>query len=445
MKMDDMILVSVDDHLIEPRDLFEKHVPAAWRDRAPKVVTLPDGAERWVFEGRMMATVGSAAVSGRSREERCLEAANFSHMRAGCYDPRARCDDMSANGVLTSLCFGTLTGFAGELFHKGQDKALMHVLLQAYNDWHIDEWCATAPGRFIPIGIVPLWDADLALAEVRRLASKGVKAICFPENCASLGMKTIHEGYWDPVFAACCDAGLPLCIHIGTGGGFRIPSLQSPADVSLCTMNITLADCMADILFSGLFNRFPALRIALSEGYLGWVPFFKERCDYVYEMHRFWTGADFGADKPSDLIRRHFLLCFTEDEAGVRERHQIGIETMTWECDYPHADSTWPTSPERLWRSLQHLPDAEIDLITHGNAMRFFDFDPFVSVPRERASVGALRADARHVDVRPVSGLGGYTPKFSLGRKHLTAADLMALAKQMDLGIIDSKVSTGPA
>ncbi|MET0985392.1 MAG: amidohydrolase family protein [Steroidobacteraceae bacterium] len=441
MRMEDMILISVDDHLIEPRDLFEKHVPEKYRDRAPRVITNKNGEERWSFDNKLLATVGSSAVAGRSREERCLEPANFTHMRAGCYEPNARIDDMSANGVLTSLCFGTMTGFAGELFLKSKDKDLMLTLLKSYNDWHVDDWCASAPGRFIPIGLIPLWDAQAAAEEARRVARKGAKAICFPENPAALKIPTIHEGFWDPLFKTCVDENLAICTHIGTGGGFRSPSMQSRADVPMCTMNITLADCMADLVFSDLLIKFPDLKIALSEGYLGWVPFFKERCDYVYEMHRFWTGADFGDKKPSDLIRKHFLLCFTEDNAGVKARHDIGVEMMTWECDYPHADSTWPVSPERLWPSIKDLPESEINMITHENAMRFFNFDPFKHIARKDATVGALRAQAKHVDVTPKAGIGGYKPKLDLGRKHLTSADMVELAQRLDFGLVETKTN----
>jgi len=223
MQMNDLILISVDDHLIEPRDLFEKHVPQKYRGSAPRVIVNKNGEERWAFDGKLLATVGSAAVAGRSREERCLEPANFTHMRPGCYQPMARIEDMSANGVLTSLCFGTMTGFAGEIFLRSSNRELMLTLLKSYNDWHIDDWCATAPDRFIPIGLIPLWDATAAAGEVRRVARKGARAICFPENPAALKIPTIHEGFWDPMFKVCVDEGVALCTHIGTGGASARP------------------------------------------------------------------------------------------------------------------------------------------------------------------------------------------------------------------------------
>ena len=199
-----------------------------------------------------------------------------------------------------------------------------------------------------------------------------------------------------------------------------------------------LADCAADLLFSHVLRKFPTLRIALSEGYMGWMPFFKERADFVYEFHRFWTGQNFGDLKPSDVIRRHFLVCFTEDPVGVETRHRTGIETITWECDYPHADSTWPVSPERLWPSLERVPKDEIDMMTHRNAMRFFKFDPFKHIDRKDATVGALREAGKHVDLTPIEG-GGYKaiPKDKIMR----AQDLADMAKEMGNALMESNAS----
>jgi predicted TIM-barrel fold metal-dependent hydrolase len=435
MNMNDMILISVDDHIIEPPEAF-RHVPSKYRDQAPRIVAANDGSDRWCYRGQLQAFVGSSAVAGRSREERHLEPTSYRQLRRGTYDVDARVDDMSANGVLASLNFGTLTGFAGEFFLHG-DMDLNLICLQAYNDWHIDDWCGAHPGRFIPVAILPLWDPKLAIAELKRVAAKGAKAVCFPENPSKLKLPTIHTGVWDDFFEECCKRNMAICIHIGTGGGFRVPSMDSPCDVAITTMNITLADCAADLLFSHVLRKFPELRIALSEGYMGWMPFFRERVDFVYEFHRFWTGQDFGDKKPSDLVRRHFLVCFTEDPVGVETRHRTGIETITWECDYPHADSTWPVSPERLWPSLENVPDNEIDLITHENAMRFFDFDPFRHIDRKAATVGALRQAAAHVDLTPIRSEGGYKPIPK--DKIMRAQDLAEMAREMGNALMDSK------
>jgi predicted TIM-barrel fold metal-dependent hydrolase len=436
MNMNDMILISVDDHIIEPPDTF-KHVPAKYRDLAPRVVTADDGSDRWLYRGALQAFVGSSAVCGRSREERHLEPTSYKQLRKGTWDVDARIDDMSANGVLASLNFGSLTGFAGEFFLKG-DMDVNLVCLQAYNDFLLEDWTGKHPGRFITACLLPLWNVNLAIAELKRVAAKGANAVNFPEAPAKLGIQTIHTGYWDPLFEEICKQDIAVCIHIGTGGGFRYPSMDSPADVGVATMNISLADCAADILFSHVLRKFPDLRIALSEGYMGWMPFFRERSDFVYEFHRFWTGQDFGNQKPSDVIRKHFLVCFTEDPVGVETRHRTGIETITWECDYPHADSTWPVSPERLWPSMQNVPRDEIDMMTHLNAMRFFKFDPFKYIDKKDATVGALRKAAAHVDLTPMQIEPGAYKPIPKG-KVMTAQDMADLGKEMGNALMKSQ------
>jgi len=145
------------------------------------------------------------------------------------------------------------------------------------------------------------------------------------------------------------------------------------------------------------------VKFALSEGGIGWIPYLMERADYVYQHHRTWTGTDLGDKLPSDLFREKFVTCFIDDAVGIGLRHQIGVENICWEADYPHSDSTWPTSPERLAAALDGVPDDEVAAITHRNAMREFRFDPFAHRPPEACTVGALRAGAVDVDtaVRP--------------------------------------------
>ena len=161
-------------------------------------------------------------------------------------------------------------------------------------------------------------------------------------------------------------------------------------------MNIVQA--AADILWSRVMTEFPGVTFALSEGGIGWIPYFLERCDYVYEHHQAWTGQDLPM-RPSELFRERFITCFIDDAAGVKNRHDVGLDKITWECDYPHSDSTWPHSPERLAASLGGVPDDEIDAITHLNAMRLFHYDPFAVLRRQDCTVGSLRARAAGWDI----------------------------------------------
>ncbi len=431
MKMNDMILVSVDDHVCEPPDMWDNHLPAKWKERAPKLVHKADGTDVWVFEGAQIPNVGLNAVSGRPPEEYGMEPTALSQLREGCYDIDARIDDMDANGVLGSLCFPSVPGFVGELFGRqvkqNGERELAITMLRAYNDWHIDEWCGKFPGRFIPLAIPPMWDPELMADEVRRVAKKGCHAITFPDAPTGLDYPSIHSDHWDPFWKACADENTVVCIHIGSGTGMSLQDMTASVEIMIASTPITLYNCATELVYSNALRKFPKLRIALSEGGIGWVPYFLERLDYVHERHHRWTHHTFpGGAKPSDIFRQHFITCFIDDDAGVRNRDLIGLDTICWECDYPHSDSTWPTAPERLWRSVKEIPEDEVHKITWENTCRHFQYDPFKHIPKAEATVGALRAraKAKGVDLSDKVGSGGKPPS-DYARGYVTIGDIV--------------------
>jgi predicted TIM-barrel fold metal-dependent hydrolase len=422
MNVEDLVLVSVDDHIIEPREMFDAHIPERFRDRAPRVLTDDDGSEYWLFENERAAYMGLNAVAGCPPEEYGLNPTRYDQMRKGCFNVDERVRDMNANGVLGSLNFPTFPHFCGQLFARQQDKELSMAVVRAYNDWHIDEWCGAHPGRFIPCGITPYWDPDLMAEEVRRIAEKGCHAVTFSENPEKLGHPSLHSDHWDPFWEACQDSDTVVCLHIGSSSSLLLTATDAPADVmiSITPMNSFLA--LNDLMWTSIFKKFSRIKIAMSEGGIGWIPYALERMDYVYEHHHSWTGADFGGRRPSDVYRDHIVTCFIDDASGLELRHRVGIDSITWECDYPHSDSTWPHSPELLGKTLNGIPKDEVDRITHLNAMRVFNFDPFLVRPREQCTVGALRSEASDVD----------TSVRSLGRKNeggMKATELASLAR----------------
>jgi predicted TIM-barrel fold metal-dependent hydrolase len=424
MDTNDLILVSVDDHVIEPRDMFEAHIPAKYRDRAPRVlVDDRTGDEYWRFEDERAAYMGLNAVAGCPPEEYGLSPTRYEQMRSGCYDVHERVRDMNVNGVLASINFPSFPHFCGQLFARATDKDLAINVVRAYNDWHIDEWCGSYPDRFIPCAITPFWDPELMAEEVRRTTDKGCHSVTFSENPEKLGLPGLHLDHWDPFWKACVDTGTVVNLHIGSSSAMIVTSLDAPADVSIAVtpMNSFLALC--DLMWTPIFKNFPGVTIALSEGGIGWIPYALERMDYVYEHHHAWTGADFGGKRPSDVFREHVVTCFIDDASGLEQRHRIGVEGIMWECDYPHSDSTWPQSPELLSRSLVGIPDDEIALLTHRNAMRVYQFDPFAIRPQERCTVASLRAESPDVDTS-LRSIGKPT-----GMGAMTARELAAIAR----------------
>ncbi|MFE6921936.1 amidohydrolase family protein [Nocardia sp. NPDC057663] len=401
MKTDDLILVSIDDHVVEPLDMFDHHVPRKWADYAPRVVADEKGIDHWIYRDRPTGVAGLNAVVTWPAEEWGRDPAGYAEMRPAVYNVHDRVRDMDANGVLTSMCFPTFTGFsAGHLSRGGQDEITV-AMISAYNDWHLEDWAGAYPGRFIPIGILPMWDPQLAVAEIERLAARGCHSVTMPELPHIDGLPSYHDiDYWAPVFQALQDNETVMNLHIGQGFGVLRLAPDAPIDnLMVLAPSISLIAAQ-DLLWGPAFRRFPKLKVALSEGGVGWIPFFLDRSDRHYTNQR-WLRRDFGGKLPSEVFREHVLACYVTDRTALKFRHDIGIDNIAWECDYPHSDSIWPNAPEFVLEELlaAGAEDADIHQITWENACRHFNWNPFVHIPRERATVGALRATATDVDV----------------------------------------------
>ena len=369
-------IVSVDDHLIEPPDLFDGRLPGALAERAPEVVTLPNGRQAWVYEEGIYPNVGLNAVIGRPKEEWSMEPANFDEMRRGCWDVDARIADMDLAGIAASLCFPSLiAGFSGTVFARSKDPALGEACVRAWNDWHHEAWAGAHPGRLIPLQITWLGDPQVAAAMVRANAERGFRALSFPEFPSRTGLPSLRSGAWDPLLAACEETQTVLCLHTGSASWAPIPSDDPPFELfpTLFPANAFLA--CADWLWSGVCTRFPRLAIALSEGGVGWVNMLADRVDYVLDHSASGVESTSWTDerRPSEVLAESFWLCTIDDPStldGVLER--FGPDHVMLEVDYPHADSTWPDTQDVVHERLRHLPADVIAKLTHENATRLF-------------------------------------------------------------------------
>ena len=428
--LNDMVLVSVDDHVIEPADAFLRHFHERLKDRAPRIEVV-DGKDGWIWEGKRYPSIGLNAVVGRPRSEYGMEPSAYAQMREGTYDAKARIDDMNVNGVLAAINFPTFPTFAGGVFLKTPDRAVALAAVRAYNDWHVLDWCASAPGRFIPMIILPLWDMTETLAEIRRMSVLGVHAVSFPDNPALVGLHSLHNDYWKPMWKALSDAKMVINCHIGTGAQAAHASSETPIDAWIVTMPMSIANSAADWLWAPFWKEYPDLKMALSEGGIGWIPYFLERADFTHEHHHEWTYSDFGAKRPSDVFKDHIITCFIDDQFGLKNIDYMNADLVMWECDYPHSDTVWPNCPEYLWACVNGLSRDLIDKVTHANALREYSFDPFSILGRENCTVGALRAKATHVDVEPRHNLGGLkTESMSAienARRPVTSGDIIKM------------------
>lgn len=411
MNMNDMVLISVDDHITEPPDMFEKHLSKDDLKTAPQFGVDENGKCFWTYQGMYMPSVGLNAVVGRPLEEYGMEPNSLEEMREGIYNVHKRIDDMNVNGIAASLNFGTVVGFDGGRFHRAPNKDLALIHLRAYNDWHIDEWCGAYPGRFIPCAILPTWDMKATVEEIKRIAAKGCTAVSLNENPTAQGLPSIHNAYWEPMWKAVSEHNITMCLHIGAGNPVPHASRETPIEAWITTMPMSSSVGAADWLNLSALERYPNIRIALSECGLGWIPYFMERADFSHSRHKAWTNSSFQGLKPSDIFKKHFMVCFIDDAFGLDNLKYVNEDLVAYETDYPHSDTLWPECPEYLWKTIKHLTDTQIDKITHLNAMNWFNFDMFKHIKREDLTVGALRAKAAAdgVDTTPQS-YGGEKP-----------------------------------
>jgi predicted TIM-barrel fold metal-dependent hydrolase len=232
-------IISADDHIIEPPELWADRLPSKYRDAGPRVVwgTSEEGKryQWWEYEGRQVPASRLNAAAAFTRDQYSFEQLSYEDLVPGCYDPIERVKHMDQDGCLGSLCFPTFPRLCGQTFLEGSDRELGLVCVQAWNDWNLEQWAGAAPGRLIPMSIVPLWDPQLAAAEVRRMAGLGTRAISFSENPNALGQPSIHDpdGYWDPLMQAMVETGLPMCLHIGSSSRMAFERGEVPPEVEV--------------------------------------------------------------------------------------------------------------------------------------------------------------------------------------------------------------------
>ncbi|MFT4265252.1 MAG: amidohydrolase family protein [Nocardioides sp.] len=397
---DYMQIISVDDHLIEHPRVFTDRLPKKFQERGPRIVEDERGSHIWHFEDDIFPYIGLNAVAGKSPEQFGMEPLRFDDMIPGCYDPAARVKDMDVDGVQAACCFPSFPGFGGRVFLRAKDKELGLASLQAWNDFSIEEWCATAPDRYIPLALLPIWDIEASVAEFRRVAAMGARTISFPDSPAPLGLPSFHSDYWGPIWDVAEETGIPISLHFGSGSfvpgfsasasglvtgenfssvavryddGSGLPKDEAPNAVSFTLYACNLMWSATDLLFSGQLQKHPDLKFMLAEGGIGWIPYIAERADAVWSKHRYYQPIDFHA-RPSELLKKHFWGCYITDDFGLANRHAIGIDRICVEIDYPHSDSEWPNSRKVIAESLLDVPDDEAHKIVELNARDVLNF-----------------------------------------------------------------------
>ena len=395
-------MISVDDHVMEPKELWQEQLPASLRERGPRTVrekvklsfkgghygferNAEDGqwCDVWLFDDLVTPTGLLHAPAGVPRDEQRNIPAVYEDFRDGTWDQTARLADMDLNHVDAAINYPNIfPRFAGQGFLERSDKELALTCLRIYNDWMIDDWCAGAgKGRLIPLTLVPLWDPALAAEEVRRCAAKGSYAIAFSENVAKLGQPSLYSGAWDVLWQACQETDTSVSMHIGSSSSMPTTSDDAPLATSMSMYAQNAQGSLCDWVFSGSLERFPDITIAYAESQVGWMPFQLERMDAVWRDGR--GDVDHVKTLPSEQVKGRVYGCVFDDLHGLINRDAVGTDHILWETDYPHSDGTFPHS-----RKIAHelftaagMNAEECRMVLRSNAVKAYGLDRFGVTP----------------------------------------------------------------
>jgi predicted TIM-barrel fold metal-dependent hydrolase len=364
-------MLSSDSHIFEPPDLWSSRVPAAYRDRAPRVEPAAD-ADWWVFLDQRMCSFAAGTKAGlRFEGQDALKVEfHFSDIREGAYTPAVHVDDNAADGVWGSVLFPSI----GVLLFQEHEPAALAAYARAYNEW-IAEFCAAAPGRLKGMAIIDAENVDGAVGELEHAHGLGLAGAVI--TVAPLPGAGYEQRMYDPFWETAAGLGMPLSLHIATNrDGGQVGSLYTEAGVTNC--DGAVRDSLARMIFSGVFERHPGLTVGAVEFEAGWVAHFLERMDYTYAQREHQEGWARFADGavPSDFFRRNAFVSFQEDPVGIHCRHLIGVDCLLWGSDYPHTESTFPRSAEILDDILKGVPDDERTRIVQSNTARIYGFKP---------------------------------------------------------------------
>jgi predicted TIM-barrel fold metal-dependent hydrolase len=395
--------ISVDDHVVEPAGLWQDRLPKKYLEQGPRTIRqkgkitfdtsrqphfiVGDGPEDrwcdiWLYEDIRSPLRGDLTAVGPLADAVPTTPVTYDDMLPGCFTQSARLADMEINHTEASLCFPTIPRFCGQLFLNRSDVELAHLCVKAYNDWMIEDWCGgDGAGHLIPLTLVPLWDAELAAAEVRRCADLGSHAVAFSESPSELGLPSIHGGAWDPFFAACAETETVINMHIGSSSKTPETSPGAPIISMVALTSENSVHALVDWLLCGALPRYPSLKIALSESQVGWMPFILERLDSAWRRSKNYDPSIYELipEPPSSYVPNRVYACVFDDSVGLALRDHVGMSQIMFETDYPHADSTFPESKQVAEKMIAEsgLSASEARQFLRSNAVSCYNLERF--------------------------------------------------------------------
>ena len=392
-------VIDADQHILEPPDLWQRYLPKKYREHAPKLVKDSEGGDAWDHGTGDPHPIGLVCTPGQRFEEFRWFGNTYDSIRPGCYDGKERVKDLDIDGVDAAIIYPPERTIFRWLGHPDPDVSLAGI--DAYNEFAFEEFCAADRSRLFPMFKIPSLGLETALKYLNRAVEKGARGVLI--GSWPNGGETISEED-DAFWAACVENGLPVHIHILMGsrealvkerssGQTTTSGLRGSRSASQRAVGIGLASGIftpvppqiGQLIFTGVFDRFPALQVVLVECGVGWIPHLLEIMDDRYWRNRYWAGIDL-KEPPSYYWHKNFAATFMHDFVGVQLRYLVGVKNMMWSSDYPHHGNDWPHS-RRLIEDMMKAVDAEErHAMVAGNAARILGLDQ-----REAVSDGRLR------------------------------------------------------
>ncbi len=363
-------LISADSHVVEPPDLWEKWLPAKYRDRAPKLVKDEEGGDAWQYNAKgMAAPLGLVSCVGIPRDKMRWTGFRYGdNVHPSVHDGKARLEILDIDGVDAEFLYGPQRAIMS--FAQWEDKALNLAGVDAYNQWLIEDFCAADPKRLFPVYQIPNLGIDTSVAQLRQAAKLGCRA-CVLSTWPS-GESALSEED-DPFWEAAEELQIPVSMHFGLAT--TVLKHESPPEaagaIGAVAGVIKMGPVIVDLIFSGVFDRYPGLMVLGIEVGCAWVPHVAEMMDDRYWRNRTHVGLDL-KKLPSQYLKDNFAFSYIVDQVGVRMRHSVGVETMMWSTDFPHHGNDYPYSRETIQRHFVDVPDDEKNLILSGNCERIY-------------------------------------------------------------------------
>ena len=372
-------LISADSHVVEPPDLWENYTDKKFRDRAPRVVRQGD-VDNWIVdEDILIGSIGGPTQAGRRYTdlEKLQIEASYDESPAAAYDPHERLKAMEVDGVVGEVVYSTIGTRLYTVDVRGE---LLSACFRALNDWSAD-FGRAYPGKLKGTGVISFDDIDGAVSEIQRCAKMGLSGFVIPAYQSE--ERHYDEPEFEPFWAAAEEIGLPIGMHSGSArpGPGRIGSFANNAGVRgtsafRATQDYWVRRSVANMIFGGVFERHPKLKVGVVEYELSWAPYFIWQMDMAYKKHRYVTEIKFkGGKAPSDIFHQNVFVSFQEDPLGIALRDVIGVDNIMFGSDYPHRESTWPNSRKVLQEVLAEVPEDEQEKISYSNAARLYGFD----------------------------------------------------------------------